>query len=233
MWRRSWNCNFELQMKSSLTTHLANQQLLHEKLDDINFTRSFKHWSFMDVGVQFHLPVWVALLDEEEEETQLLQMQNAKQFSESGNKNFNPHCKCKEQGNPQTSMPCFCNSSSPVGNGFLYLSTLVASSPNNLYSFLFHYILRFWIGNSRWWWWGWCRKKKTKGLKHDLHGDDDAEEEDEGNGTWSAYLPGKMMMMITICARRLWIPLSPRRWRWSAQEDDGSLSLLMIMLMIC
>jgi hypothetical protein len=88
-------------------------------------------------------------LDEEEEETQLLQMQNAKQFSESGNKNYNPHCKCKEQGNPQTSMPCFYNSSSPVGNGFLYLSTLVASSPNNLYSFLFHYILRFWIGNSR------------------------------------------------------------------------------------
>jgi hypothetical protein len=41
--------------------------------------------------------------------------------------------------------------------------------------------------------------------------------------------------MMTICARRLWIPLSPRRWRrwWSAQEDDESLSLLMMMLMIC
>jgi hypothetical protein len=76
-------------------------------------------------------------LDEEEEETQLLQMQNANQFSESGNKNFNPHCKCKEQGNPQTSLPCFCNSSSPVGNGFLYLSTLVPAAQTSSTVFFF------------------------------------------------------------------------------------------------
>jgi len=76
-------------------------------------------------------------LDEEEEETQLLQMQNANQFSESGNKNFNPHCKCKEQGNPQTSMPCFCNSSSPVGNGFLYLLTLVPAAQTSSTVFFF------------------------------------------------------------------------------------------------
>lgn len=46
MWRRSWNCSFKLQMKSSLTTHLANQQLLHEKLDGIQFYKIFQTLDF-------------------------------------------------------------------------------------------------------------------------------------------------------------------------------------------
>ncbi len=238
MWRRSWNCNFELQMKSSLTTHLANQQLLHEKLDDIQFYKIFQTLNFYGCWGSISLACLSCIVGWGRRRNPIIADAKCKSILRIRQQEFQSSLQMQRARQSSNIIAMFLQFFFSSWKWFLVSLDLSTSSPNKLYSFLFHYILRFRIGNNRWWWGGgWCRKKKTKGLKHDLHDDDDddAEEEDEGNGTWSAHLPGNMMTMMTICARRLWIPLSPRRWRWwwSAQEDDGSLSLLMTMLMIC